>query len=320
MTAALGAPDPFFEIESAHAAFEIFELASPRIGSGRPPGPRNQLWGSIVILARTSLEEALRRIHRHVCENAVCKYAQPQLDPGKFELWLKDHGRELPPAIPEELHISLRQKNAAKAGQGSGSFVNGPIRSEDMLELLAGLNHIRNGFAHRDPKKTETLPPFGSGVLWVLPENGTKWTVQMPHAFSAMRFCHTVFRFAVHACWGADVAVTCRSGLPMLLEDRLRSGTLDDPARLTAQLTQHLWGNDLRAALKSIQALELSIRTHHARDASSNQPALVTATAVDRPIVLADAIEPDRSGRPELSDMRAAEVSLFDDPPGPSDP
>ncbi|MEZ5342014.1 MAG: hypothetical protein R2706_11375 [Acidimicrobiales bacterium] len=135
MTTLLGAPEAFFEIERAHAAFEVFELASAQIGSGRPEGPRSQLWGSIVVLSRASLEEALRRIHLHLCTDGACKYTKPQLDPAKFKLFLADHNVELPSSIPQQLHVALRQKTAAKAGHGTGNVVNGPLRSGEILDL-----------------------------------------------------------------------------------------------------------------------------------------------------------------------------------------
>ncbi len=313
MAPAFGPPDAFFEIERAHAAFEVFELASAQIGSGRPEGPRSQLWGSIVVVSRASLEEALRRVHRHLCSDPACKYTKPQLDPAKFELFLTDHGVQLAGSMPEQLHIGLQRKATAKAGQGTGSKINGPLTSAELLELLQGLNHIRNGYAHRDPKKTETLPPHGAGVLWVAPETGTEWTVQKPHAFSAMRFCHSVFRFVILSCWGLDVAISRRSALPQLLEDNLVAGNQEAPSRLTEQLANYLEQNNLKDALAMVRAIETSILSHHMRGIPAIQPALLEVVGNVSAAALADPVMPDRPSPAVATSSSAVPPSLLDD-------
>ena len=248
------------EIERARVAFEIFEMASARIGSGRPAGPRSQLWGSVVVLARTSLEEALRRLHRQLCEDGDC--ADPQLDPSKFRRFLTDHQLEIVEQIPLRLHVALRAKTVAKSGEGSGVATNGPLNSEVVFELLGALNHTRNGFVHQDPKKTERLPEHGEGVLWVRPDSGSAWTVQKPHAFSAIRFCHVVFRFVVLCAWGEEAAIDGRSELPVLLEDRL----LEVEHRIDeelAHLVSAVDAGDLAQALSAGRRLDSAVlRTH----------------------------------------------------------
>lgn len=255
-----GRPEPFHEIERARAAFEVFETASAQIGSGRPSGPRSQLWGSVVVLARTSLEEALRRLHYQLCEKPDC--ADPQLDPGKLRRFLTDHSLRIVEQIPLGLHVAMREKAVAKSGVGSGVAVNGPLDSERVFDLLGALNHTRNGFVHQDPKKTERLHGHGEGVLWVRPDSGSVWTVQKPHAFSTMRFCHVVFRFVVLCAWGEEVAMDVRSELPVLLEDRL----LEVDHRIDeelARLVSAVDTGDLAKALSVSRRFDSAVlRTH----------------------------------------------------------
>lgn len=290
---------PFFEIERAHAAFAIFELGSAQIGSGRPGGPRSALWGSIVVLARASLEEALRRIHLHICLASECAYTKVPLDPANFKKFFAEHGVTLAEAIPIELHVALRSKPQAKGGDGTGILINGPLTAPELLALLAALNHIRNGFAHRDPKKTEVLPPDGAGVLWVAPETGTEWTVQKPHAFSAIRFCHSVFRYAVLSCWGHDNAMARRSSLPLLLEDQLAGKHYEDPLSLHTRLGESLERSDLKASLALARSIQESLLSHHNRGAMLNQGSLpLDATSGALPVRLFDPVLPPTSVAP----------------------
>jgi len=264
----------FFEIERAHVAFAIFELESAQIGSGRPGGPRSALWGSIVVLARASLEEALRRVHRQICRVGDCEYTKVPLDPANFEKFFTEHDVSLAESIPVELHVALRSKSWAKGGDGTGAPSNGPLTRAELFSLLAALNHIRNGFAHRDPRKTEELPPSSEGLLWVAPESGTEWTVQKPHAFSALRFCHVVFRYVLLSCWGLDRALERRSALPVLLEDRLASRHSEDLVLLHDELGKSLHRNDPRAALSLTRTMKESLLSRHIQGVDLLQAAL----------------------------------------------
>jgi len=250
-------PEPFYEIKRAHTAFEIFELDSARIGSGRPEGPRSQLWGSVVVLARAALEQALRRIHRHLCADTQCE--DPQLDPHKFERFLQDHDIEAMDTVPLGLHVSLRRKDVAKAGHGSGIPVNGPMSRQDLLGLLGVLNHTRNGFVHQERKKTEKLHEYGAGLLWVPPEQGTVWTVQKPHAFSTIRFCHAVFRFVILCAWGEVAAMSARTELPLTLEDRLERMQIDDVNQILRELSSFVSESYTGSALDAAKEIQLSL-------------------------------------------------------------
>jgi|GEM_PF-6497182 len=265
-------PGPFSEIKRAHAAFEIFELSSARIGSGRPLGPRSQLWGSVVVLARSALEQALRRIHRCICGDLKCE--DPQLDPHKFERFLRDHEFEIVDALPLNLHASLRKKDVAKSGEGSGVPANGPLTSESVFELLGALNHIRNGFVHQEPKKTEKLHEHGAGLLWVRPERGSSWTVQKPHAFSTIRFCHTVFRFVILCGWGPNAASDVRVALPLTLEDRLPRTCAVNVEKTLAEFSDAFESEDMAAALEATKLLRSELLRQHFAGEDSNQPTL----------------------------------------------
>ena len=81
---AAGSPGPFTEIVVAHTAFAVFELGSAQVGSGRPPGPRSELWGVTVLAARAALEAALRRLHLAACSATECAVEKAPLDPTIF--------------------------------------------------------------------------------------------------------------------------------------------------------------------------------------------------------------------------------------------
>ena len=310
---------PFFEIERAHAVFAIFELDSAQIGSGRPGGPRSALWGSIVVLARASLEEALRRVHLHICQTSECEYTKVPLDPTNFKKFFTEHGVTLAEEIPIELHVALRAKPQAKGGDGTGLPINGPLTAPELLSLLAALNHIRNGFAHRDPKKTEALPPDGAGVLWVAPGAGTEWTVQKPHAFSAMRFCHSVFRYTVLSCWGQDDAVARRTSLPLLLEDRLATKQTEDPLTLHTRLGASLERSDPRTSLALARSIQESLLSHHIRGVALNQGSLqLDADPGTLPVQLFDPVLPTTSGDQGSIESAAPPANLLGSATQPS--
>lgn len=315
MSPALDPPEPFFEIERVHAVFEGFEEGSDPIGSGRPKGPRNHLWGSIVVLSRSALEGALHRIHRKVCEDiTACTYTKAPIGEVVLQRFVAFHGAELASSIPLELHIALRSKPDANAGEGTGAVINGPLQSTEVLQMLRGFNHIRNGFAHLNPDRIEKLPPTGSGVLWVPSDQGNLWSVQKPHAFSVMRFCHTIFRLVVLSFWGPDVARSLRSPLPLLLEERVGRGDYDDPVELAADLTGHLEQRDLAKALADARELPISIfAAHYSRKWPSLAMPLELGTEGDRvpePVffdqVTKDQVRPKAADAPSLFDYGPA--------------
>lgn len=214
---------PFFEIGPAQDIFELYELSTMTIGSGRPQGPRNTIWGTVVVLSRAALEAALERLHQDFCEDPACldRTPRPPFDRLQFVQFYERHKITLRQGIPESLHLRLFSKNDARAGDGSGVEINGPMNLDAMLSLLQGFNHIRNGFAHLDSKKIQKLPTKGEGVLWVKSSDGTSWTVQKPHALSVLRLCHTIFRHIVLSHWGEKTAFDSRTAPARLLKESL---------------------------------------------------------------------------------------------------
>ena len=256
-------PSDFDEIRRVHQIFEILETDSAQIGSGRPAGPRFHLWGSVVVLARSALEESTRRLHETLCTIPDCKHKNVQLDAAGFKAFLEVHGKSLPELLPDELHVALFQKAQSKAGSGSGVRVNGPLTSAEVLKYVGALSHTRNGFAHADPGKSTRPPPHGAGVLWVSTGRSGEWTIQKPHALSTIRICHTIYRLLVLTCWDEQTALDTRVELPLPIRERYQNGLVHNPVELGEGLLGLLKSGDLREALNQLAELRAAILGTH---------------------------------------------------------
>jgi len=255
-----GHPGRFDEIDAVHWIYRALEVESAQIGSGRPTGERNRIWGSIVVLARNALEGALNRLHAETCSISDCEAVGPEFDPSRFRIHMRNHGVDFDTPIPASLHIALRRKDLAKGGDGFGSAIDGPTTAKESLELLAALNHLRNGFAHYDAKKAARHPTAAEGVFWVPAEGGTSWTVQKPHAFSVLRYCQLFYRHSVLWLCGRDAALAVRKPMPRpLVEQLAQSHSASETGARLESLTRHLEGDDLRRALSDSRWLTRAI-------------------------------------------------------------
>lgn len=293
-------PEHFVELERVQSIFRIFELDSVQVGSGRPGGDRNHLWGSIVILARASLEEALRRLHLGLCDRSDCGHERVSFDPSKFRRFLDDHDVKPARDLPDRLHVSMRLKMAAKGGDGSASRVNGPLTGDQVLELLTALNHTRNGFAHQNPKKMARLPESGSGLLWVPAEDGTAWTVQKPHAFSTMRYCEASYRWTVLSIWGPDKAMDTRRPLPLMLGDSIRAVVGRDLNVVAERIVSLATAGKLREVLLEISDLRMAVIASNQANEHAATRLSLSFDAMKSEVVgpLFDPVIPDRACEP----------------------
>lgn len=229
-SAGSAAPTPgdlsFLEIQRVERIFELFELSTGRVGQGRQRGERKETWGAITVLARSALEQAIRRLHRARCDIEGCRFEKVNFQPVHFFELIDRHSGQEFNMMDESLHLRLRQKKEPNRGSGSGQPVNGPLTKREFEEGLNALNWVRNGFDHHNVKKIERLPKGDKGedhpgewTYWVAGANDP-WTVQKPHAFSAIRLCHLLHRLVVAEWWDVGVAMGSRSQPILYITDR----------------------------------------------------------------------------------------------------
>lgn len=144
-----------------------------------------------------------------------------------------------------------------------GVPINGPTVRQDIEDLLTALNHIRNGFGHEDPRKTLKLPPSCEGVLWVADQTGTRWTVQKPHAYAALRACESIWRYTVLSAFGKKAALQARSAPVRFFHERLEE-TADLGVEIQ-KLSEATRQGDLKSALTLVRTIERRIATIHTR-------------------------------------------------------
>ena len=297
-------PGPFVEIERVENLFETLERVSLQVGSGRPQGERSEQWGAIVVLSRSALEEALWRLHEGCCELDPCEYTKIKFDSSQYAKFLDRHG-ELAVSMNNELHISLREKRVSNQGGGTGEVVDGPLNETDILRLLDGLNHIRNGFDHHDAGKVARLPDEAEGLFWVASNapGDFRWSVQKPHAFSVLRYCRLVYLHAVLSWYGEESALASRSSPPTFLSER-PSLTVSDPVEIISRISDDLRSRNQRRALDRIPLLQESIVHYRGDIGDSNLLFEFDQAAISEPIrgrlpkCLSEESVPDRDQQP----------------------
>lgn len=185
--------------------FEAFTAKGS--GSGRRPGPRNLYWQSVAAFSVSALEAGLEDMvlaaHaiRKDCEgqlmspaNSLGKNTRKLLvedrlmapSPGKIDRVLFTDFGILLDGLPSEACFDARKKAWAKGGSGRGERVPGPRTWAELTEYLDALNYVRNAMAHGDAAKISNTPKGCEGLLWVRLEDQT-WTLQQPHALTALR-------------------------------------------------------------------------------------------------------------------------------------
>lgn len=183
-------------------------------GSGRRAGPRKLYWQAVVAFAVAALEAGLEDLV--FAAHAVRQESQGQLikkgsnsvdsNPRKWlvadrlmapsaqrleRVLFADFGVVLG-AIPADAQFAARKKESSKGGSGRGEHVEGPTTWSGLRIYLETMSHMRNATAHGDAEKL-TNPPRGcEGLLWLRTDDGL-WSVQQPHALTALRTALAVF-------------------------------------------------------------------------------------------------------------------------------
>lgn len=189
-------------------------VATRQVGSGRPSGPREVYWTTTTALCVAALEGGLEDLlfaahgYRMGAEGVAIAAGVNALDqnprkwlvadrlmapsPVKVERILFSDFGLLIDNLPTAANFTMLKKHVARGGAGRGSRVAGPSTWPELRDLWEALVHIRNATAHGDVEKYAKPPTKSSGLVWVELESG-RWSVQMPHALTAMRATLAVF-------------------------------------------------------------------------------------------------------------------------------
>src|SRR5262249_26245657 len=101
-------------------------------------------------------------------------------------------------ALPPSATFTGRNKNWSRGGAGRGSPIPGPTSWRDLRPFVDTLAYIRNATAHGDATKLSNSPSGCEGLLWLTQEDGN-WSVQQPHALTALRTVVCVFNTVAEA-------------------------------------------------------------------------------------------------------------------------
>lgn len=227
------APGPF---SRPHKLFT--EFAVKQAGSGRPGGPRDLLWQTVVVASVAALEAGLEELllgahaARNGCEGDPVLPGINAPD-GNLGKWLVEDRLMAPNqekisrilfgdfgimlgSLPTEARFEARRKTRSNAGSGKGEPVAGPRRWAELRDYVEMVSYIRNAAAHGDATKLTSPPSKQHGLLWVRKANGV-WSVQQPHALTALRAVLATFNLAaVHLA-----AATKQPAPRLLLPDRV---------------------------------------------------------------------------------------------------
>lgn len=195
-------------------------------GSGRPPGQPQAEWRAVLVLALAALEAGLVNVglaaHHHRIESQSAALGEgtgttdelarargrllsslPLSAPNgqKIENFMLAQFGVLPSqiAVPTVARFTALRKPSARGGAGRGTPT--PF-SGDWSELAARLDaiqHFRNAIVHADSRKLTTIPKAASRLperarasIWAKQMDG-RWSLQMPHAVTAVRTTVSVF-------------------------------------------------------------------------------------------------------------------------------
>ena len=261
--------DRLVELDSPLQVFALVEEDGFRIGSGRPSGPRDEAWGACSVLARAAIEAGLRRLHQEYCGMSGCKSSGPPLDPAKFRSHLVDHGITMVEPVPLSLHLQLLEKEIAS--DGSGQPVDGPRTIDDLMSYVSAISHIRNGRAHKDEKKTSRLPHHAAGVLWVEASEANLWTIQKPHALSALRFAELLYRVVAWWALGLEAAEQLRSKPACYFADFSEPVESSDVQQQFRNLQDALGGADRKAIVDEMRSLRRVLISEHVAGQATGQ-------------------------------------------------
>lgn len=188
----------------------LVEFTARGAGSGRRAGPRDLLWQTVVISSVAALEAGLEDLLLAAHAVRLLAEGDPVLTGANapdtnVRKWLADD-RLMGPnaqkidrilfadfgillgALPMAGQFRPRRKEQPNAGSGRGREVAGPATWGQLSNYLNAIAYIRNAAAHGDAAKLGPPPKHlqCEGDLWLKKANGN-WSVQQPHALSAVR-------------------------------------------------------------------------------------------------------------------------------------
>lgn len=193
--------------------------------SGRPPRPSQAEWRAVVVLALAALETGLEDVllvahHQRITSVAVgvgateLEAARGRLlkslslsapDAQKIENTVLAHFGVLPSqiSIPAVAQFTTRRKPHAWEGTGTDIPFSGDWR--ELATRLDAIQYFRNAVAHADstklkkvPQSVRSLPTGAQGSVCALKKDGT-WSLQMPHAVTAVRTTVAVYNVVADA-------------------------------------------------------------------------------------------------------------------------
>lgn len=186
-------------------------------GSGRRAGPRDLYWQTVAASSLAALEAGLEDLllaahgARQGSEGHKVLKGSNSVDSNPRK-WLVEDRLMAPDArkiervlfadfgvlldnLPDSATFRARHKDWSKGGAGRGTDVPGPATWRELGKYLNTLHYIRNAMAHGDATKLGKCPAECEGLLWLQKQDGY-WSVQQPHALTALRTVVAVFNTA----------------------------------------------------------------------------------------------------------------------------
>ena len=168
-------------------------------GSGRPAGPRSMLWSTTATAAADALQVGLQDLilSAHgirVPSVLATRDTRQYLVEGPLEelsvvtierLLLAQFGIVLN-RLPRVARFEARRKVQAGRGPGKGESVPGSVSWDRLSKHLDTLTYIRDKTVNGDIGAPFNHPISSEGILWV-PHKSGQWSMQQPHALSALR-------------------------------------------------------------------------------------------------------------------------------------
>ena len=179
-------------------------------GSGRPAGPRSLFWSITAVAAADALQTGLQNLI-FSAHGIRAPSAQPTRDTRKYlvedplaklstlaiERLLLAHFGVVLDRLPRIARFEVRKTLEAGRGPGKGDPTPGPNTWDRLREHLETLIYIREKTLDRAIGATFNHPDSSEGVLWV-PHRSGQWSMQQPHALSALRIVVATFNLVAH--------------------------------------------------------------------------------------------------------------------------
>lgn len=219
--------------------FYLYEEVRANSGRGRPPGDIQEEWKSLIAGSFDAVRRGLEVLFTHSQLHRIIEHPRSGDHPTSVILdrlatdlrgliYLPTpHSNEIENTlllqfgitresilVPDIARFTARSKPLAWEADGRGQPI---LTASDWAQLSAMSNTAMHIRTNMDTHRGDSIPPTASalseqvrGSLWATTKGG-EWTVQMPHAATALRICVAVFNsvcysLEVHARWPETVA------------------------------------------------------------------------------------------------------------------